>query len=94
MFDAHFVPSFVWQDHALEELATFLQSEIVEKAPLANVLLSESWVPDRVNAARVSCAGPARLYSDADAIKQFVAGAVCLKSLRRWVCSLTFRWST
>eukprot|EP00752_Nemacystus_decipiens_P014209 g12638.t1 len=49
------------EDHALEELAKFLQSEIVEKVPLANVLLPESWIPDRVDAARAFARRPTNL---------------------------------
>lgn len=53
---AHFpvYSPYAMQDLALIELANFLKSEIVEKVPLAKYFLPESWVPDRVNAAKVS----------------------------------------
>lgn len=45
---------FAMQDLALKELANFLNSEVVEKVPLAKFFLPGSWVPDRVHAAKVS----------------------------------------
>lgn len=47
-------PICLVQNQALEELAKFLNSEIVDKIPLAKVFLPESWISDRVTAARVS----------------------------------------
>lgn len=42
------------QDHALEEVAKWMR-EVVEEIPLGNACLPKGWIPDRVNAARVSC---------------------------------------
>ncbi|CAM9185984.1 unnamed protein product, partial [Ectocarpus sp. 8 AP-2014] len=49
------------EDQALEELAKFLNSEIVDKIPLAKVFLPESWVSDRVTAARAFAKRPTNL---------------------------------
>ncbi|CAB1109187.1 unnamed protein product [Ectocarpus sp. CCAP 1310/34] len=49
------------EDQALEELAKFLNSEIVDKIPLAKVFLPESWVSDRVTAARAVAKRPTNL---------------------------------
>ncbi|CAN0224960.1 unnamed protein product [Ectocarpus fasciculatus] len=49
------------EDQALEELAKFLNSEIVDKIPLSKVFLPESWVSDRVTAARAFAKRPTNL---------------------------------
>ncbi|CAN0095205.1 unnamed protein product [Scytosiphon promiscuus] len=65
------------EDHALDEIAKWMK-ETVDEIPLGNACLPESWIPDRVNAARALARRPTNLMlvlSLVDAAKSMVEAA-------------------